>query len=74
MYNRFRNFSLSYPEIWEDYFENSGYELVEKPEHKKRRLVAAMKEEEVNIESYKRYLSQSEGKLKELKEELKDIK
>lgn len=72
--------TFSYPEIWEDLFDTGltnnipeGFELKEKEDHKKKRLESEIKLHESNIETYKRYLSEEEEKLKSAKKELLDI-
>lgn len=69
--------TFSHPEIWDELFEGTnipeGYELREKNDHKKKRLESEVKQEETNIEAYKRYLAESEKKIKKLKDELKDL-
>ena len=64
--------TFSHPEIFEEFIPE-GYKLVEKDDHKKRRLEIEQAREETNIESYKKYLSESEEKLKEIKKELKEL-
>ena len=76
---RHRYYRLSTPEVWEDFFSNwtvgipEGYELKETESHKKERLESEIKTHESNIETYKRYLSEEEEKLKSAKEEIKKI-
>lgn len=67
----------SHPEIWDELlnetFDSERYELVEKPDYKKKRLVREISITKQNIESYKKYLSKSEENLKRLNKELKEL-
>ena len=72
--------TFSYPEIWKEFFDTrltnnipEGFELKEKDDYKKKRLESEIKLHESNIETYKRYLSEEEEKLKSAKDELKKI-
>lgn len=76
--NLFYYRSHSFPEVWANFFTNTEnfderYELVEKKDYKKKRLSKEIEQEELRIESYKRYLDESEKKLKTLRKELSKI-
>ena len=66
-------FTLSHPEIWNELFGDSGYELVEKKEHKKKRLEQEVELSKQRIELYKKYLDEEEEKLKTTKKQLIDL-
>lgn len=60
-------------EVWSDVFLPEGFELKEKDSHKKERLVSELDREHLRIETYKRYIDESEEKIKTIKKELKEL-
>ena len=72
--------TFSFPEIWQEFFDSKsyltipdGFELKEKPDHAKKRLDSEIEDPEKSIETYKKYLTQSEKTLEKLKKERKEL-
>jgi len=68
--------TCSHPEIWEDFFNVSivpeGYEIKEKPEHRKQRLEQEQIQYEKQLKYFKHELVSIQEKLDTIKKELKD--
>jgi hypothetical protein len=68
--------TCSHPEIWEDFLNVSiipdGYELKEKPEHRKKRLEQEQIQCEKQLEYFKNELVRVQEKLDSIKKELKE--